>query len=347
MPPVHASPRARRDSLDSRAMHALLWDGTAARVISRDEPSLSPGRALVRMTRAGICNTDLEIAKGYMSFRGVLGHELVGVVVEGPDAWRRKRVVVEINFACGACVMCEQGLGRHCPARTVMGILGADGAFSETVSVPVANLHAVPDDIDDDHAVFAEPLAAAFEVTAQVTVTKGMRCVVLGDGKLGILVAQVLAGTGADVRVIGKHEEKLALLRAPRLRIGGVRSEIRTALFDAWSPENERADVVVEATGSARGFAAAVSATRPRGTLVQKSTVAGEMKLDLAPIVINELTVVGSRCGRFEPALAALGAGDIDVTPLISARFPLARAEQALTHAATAGTLKVLLENDD
>ncbi len=317
-------------------MHALLWNGTTATVISRDEPSLAPGRALVRMTRAGICNTDLEIAKGYMSFRGVLGHELVGVVVEGPDVWRGRRVVVEINFACGACAMCEQGLRRHCPTRTVMGILGADGAFSEIVSVPVANLHAVPDSIDDDHAVFAEPLAAAFEVLDQVAIAKGMSCVVLGDGKLGLLVAQVLARTGADVLLVGKHEEKLALLRS---------RGVRTALFDAWLPEKERADVVVEATGSARGFAAAISATRPRGTLVQKSTVAGALKLDLAPIVINELSVIGSRCGRFEPAIAALGAGDIDVTPLISARFPLARADEALARAASAGTLKVLLEN--
>lgn len=287
------------------------------------------------MTRAGVCNTDLEIAKGYMSFRGVLGHELVGVVVDGPEAWRGKRVVVEINFACGACASCEQGLGRHCPTRTVMGILGADGAFAELVSVPVANLHAVPDSIDDDHAVFAEPLAAAFEILDQVAITRGMRCVVLGDGKLGLLVSQVLANAGADVLAIGKHDEKLAL---PRAR------GIRTAMFDAWSPEKERADVVVEATGSARGFAAAVSATRPRGTLVQKSTVAGEVKLDLAPIVIHEISVVGSRCGRFEPALAALGANEIDVTPLVSARFPLARAEEALARAASPGTLKVLLE---
>jgi threonine dehydrogenase-like Zn-dependent dehydrogenase len=289
------------------------------------------------MTRAGVCNTDLEIAKGYMSFRGVLGHELVGVVVDGPDAWRGKRVVVEINFACGSCAACEQGLGRHCPSRTVMGILGADGAFSELVSVPVANLHAVPDGIDDDHAVFAEPLAAAFEVLDQVNVTRATRCVVLGDGKLGLLVSQVLARAGADVLTVGKHEEKLARLRA---------RGIRTTKFDAWSPEKERADVVVEATGSALGFMAAASATRPRGTLVLKSTVAGDVSLNMAPIVINELSVVGSRCGRFEPALEALGANDIDVSSLITARYPLARAEEALARAASAGTLKVLLRNE-
>ena len=318
-------------------MRALSWDGNLASVIERDAPKARPGHALVRMTRAGVCNTDLEIVKGYMSFRGVLGHELVGVVEEGPDAWRGKRVVVEINFACGTCEMCAQGLGRHCPTRTVMGILGADGAFADLVSVPVANLHLVPNAIDDDHAVFAEPLAAAFEILDQVAIPRGTRCVVLGDGKLGLLVAQVLALAGGDVLAVGKHEEKLALLEA---------RGIATTTFDTWTSRPiDRAAVVVEATGSAKGFAAAIEATKPRGTLVLKSTVAGDVALSLAPIVIHEISVVGSRCGRFAPALDALVAASIDVTPLISARRPLARADEALRLAAAPGTLKVLLES--
>jgi threonine dehydrogenase-like Zn-dependent dehydrogenase len=284
-----------------------------------------------------------------MGFRGVLGHELVGVVVDGPDAWRGKRVVSEINFACGACASCAAGLGRHCPSRTVMGILGADGAFAELVSVPVANLHAVPDGVDDDRAAFAEPLAAAFEILDQVAVGAGTRAVVLGDGKLGLLVAQVLASAGADVLAVGKHEDKLAIL--------GARG-VRTTTFAAWlggggggagsgpAGRGELADVVVEATGSAKGFAAAVSATRPRGTLVLKSTVADAVPIDMAPLVINELSVVGSRCGRFSPALDALAARAVDVSPLVSARLPLSRADEALRLAATPGTLKVLLEND-
>jgi threonine dehydrogenase-like Zn-dependent dehydrogenase len=253
-------------------MRALSWDGTLATVIEREVPASRPGYALVRMTRAGICNTDLEIVKGYMSFRGVLGHELVGVVEDGPDAWRGKRVVAEINFACGTCESCQQGLGRHCPARTVMGILGADGAFADLVSVPLANLHALPDAIDDDHAVFAEPLAAAFEILDQVPIAPGTRCVVLGDGKLGLLVAQVLALAGGDVLAVGKHREKLALLSA---------RGIATTTFDVWSSRAiERAAVVVDATGSAKGFAAAVEATKPRGTLVLKSTVAHDVRID-------------------------------------------------------------------
>jgi threonine dehydrogenase-like Zn-dependent dehydrogenase len=319
-------------------MRALSWDGTLAAVIERDAPAIAPGHALVRMTRAGVCNTDLEIVKGYMSFRGVLGHELVGVVEEGPAAWRGKRVVAEINFACGTCAFCQEGLGRHCPTRTVMGILGADGAFADLVSVPIANLHAVPDALDDDHAVFAEPLAAAFEILDQVSIARGTRCVVFGDGKLGLLVSQVLALAGGDVLAVGKHEEKLALLSA---------RGIATTTFDTWSSRPiERAAVVVEATGSAKGFAAAVEATKPRGTLVLKSTVAGDVPMSLAPIVIHEISVVGSRCGRFAPALDALAAASIDVTPLVSARRPLARADEALRLAAEPGVLKVLLEAD-
>jgi threonine dehydrogenase-like Zn-dependent dehydrogenase len=315
-------------------MRALSWDGTEARVLDRPDPALGPGMALVRMHRAGVCNTDLEIVQGYMGYRGVLGHELVGTVIEGPEAWRGRRVTAEINFACGACALCGQGLGRHCPTRTVMGILGADGAFAELVAVPVANLHEVPEAVSDDAAAFIEPLAAAYEILEQTHVRPGMRCLVLGDGKLGLLVAEVLFTTGAEVLAVGKHPEKLAIL---------ARRGIATSTLDAW--KRDQADLVVEATGSARGLALAVEATRPRGTLILKSTVAGATEMHMAPLVINEITVIGSRCGSFAPAIRGLASGAVDVTPLISARLPLARADEALRLAAQPGVLKVLIEN--
>ena len=316
-------------------MRALHFDGTQARLTDRPPPAAAPGSALLRMIRAGVCNTDLEITKGYMAYQGILGHELLGRVIDGPPVWRGKRVAAEINFACGACPTCVKKLGRHCPARTVMGILGADGAFAEVVAVPVANLHEVPDTVSDDHAVFIEPHAAAFEITEQVHIQPGMECLVLGDGKLGLLAAQVLFSTGADVLAVGKHVQKLALLE---------RRGIRTALLDSW--DRAPADLVVEATGTAAGFATAVLATRPRGTLVQKSTVAGTIELSLAPLVINEITLVGSRCGSFAPAIRALSSGSVDVSGLISAKLPLSEAERALKLAASPGVLKVLIEND-
>jgi threonine dehydrogenase-like Zn-dependent dehydrogenase len=316
-------------------MLALFFDGDKARVTDRPPPSASPDMALIRMSRAGICNTDLEITKGYMGYRGVLGHELTGRVVEGPSAWLGKRVAAEINFACGACPACARRLGRHCPTRTVMGILGADGAFAELVAVPVSNLHEVPDAVSDDHAAFIEPLAAAFEILEQVHVEPGAACVVLGDGKLGLLVAQVLFQAGAEVLVVGKHPDKLA-----RARDRGI----RTVTQDAFT--GEPADLVVEATGTAKGFEAAVRSTRPRGTLVLKSTVAAAAEMRLAPLVINEITVKGSRCGSFPPAIRALASGSIDVSGLISAKLPLREAERALALAASPGVLKVLLENE-
>ena len=314
-------------------MRALVWDGIAARVTDRPEPIPTSAMAVVRVTRAGICNTDLELVKGYMDFRGVLGHEFTGTVEAGPSEWRGKRVVGEINFACGACPTCERGLGRHCPHRRVMGILNADGAFAEFVAVPVNTLHRVPDGVDDDLAVFTEPLAAAFEILEQVDIQPGTECVVLGDGKLGLLLAQVLFQAGAHVLAVGKHTEKLGILR---------RRGIPTVLAGDW--DRAPADVVVEATGSASGFTTAVSATRPRGTLVLKSTVAGPAPLNLAPVVITEITIVGSRCGRFEPALRALEVGSIDVRSLISAQRSLEAGVDALQLATAPGVLKVLLD---
>jgi threonine dehydrogenase-like Zn-dependent dehydrogenase len=314
-------------------LKALHLDARRARVVDHPPPEPGVGDALVRVMLAGVCNTDLELVKGYLGFRGVLGHEFVGEVAEGPPEWRGRRVVGEVNFACGTCDTCERGLPRHCPSRTVMGISGADGAIAEYVRVPVANLHAVPDSVADSRAVFTEPLAAAFEILEQVEVEPGADCLVLGDGKLGLLVAQVLQSAGARVLAVGHHRDKLDLL---------ARHGIETALESEWTPAP--CGLVVEATGSARGFAAAVAATRPRGTLVLKSTLSEHPKVDLAPLVIHEIRVVGSRCGPFAPALRALADGSVDVDGLVDVRIPLAHATDALEHAARPGARKVLVE---
>jgi threonine dehydrogenase-like Zn-dependent dehydrogenase len=314
-------------------MRALYWDGTTAKVVDRPAPVAGPGTAVVRVLWAGVCNTDLELTRGYLSFKGILGHEFVGQVVEGPAEWMNKRVVGEINFGCGACPDCARGLARHCARRTVMGILDADGAFAERIEVPVENLHAVPEGVRDEAAVFVEPLAAAFEILEQVHVHAGMDCVVLGDGKLGLLVAQVLHTTGARVLAVGKHAPNLGILS----KLG-----IATARADGWS--KKKADLVVEATGSAEGFDAAVAVTRPRGTLVLKSTVAGQRPMSLASVVVQEITLVGSRCGSFAPALRALATGSVEVEGLIGGRVKLKDAEKALAMAARSGTLKVLID---
>lgn len=314
-------------------MQALYWDGKRLRFQRKyPTPRATEQLALVRVRLAGICSTDLQILKGYMGFHGVPGHEFVGEVHEGPPGLIGQRVVGEINFACGACELCRQGLGRHCPTRKVMGILNADGCFAEYLAVPATNLHLVPDGVDDEAAVFSEPLAAAFEILEQVHIPPTAEIVVFGDGKLGLLCAQVLQLTGARVRVIGKHEGKLQILR---------KSGIEAMLLAAW--RSEQADIVVEATGSAAGLALAMTAVRPRGVLVLKSTVAQQHFVSLAPVVINEITVIGSRCGCFSPALQALARKSIAVSSLISRIFPLAEGVDALRHAARPGQLKVLL----
>lgn len=300
---------------------------TASRLGFGDNPT-----ALIKVHLAGICSTDLQIFKGYMDFQGVAGHEFVGSVVEGPQELLRERVVGEINFACGRCDYCHRGLGRHCPSRSVMGILGADGAFAEFVSVPVTNLHVVPASVSDEEAVLTEPLAAAFEILEQVQFNPGDEVLVLGDGKLGNLCAQVLRLTGANVTALGKHEDKLKLIK---------RSGVRTMLLSDW--QSKPFDVVVEATGSASGLELAMSAIRPRGTLVLKSTIAGEHRVSLAPLVINEITVVGSRCGIFPPALEALSEKTISVTPMIEKIYPLSEGIEAVAHAGKPGARKILL----
>ena len=315
-------------------MRALVFDQQLRLDTSYPEPTPAAGEAVIRVTISGICNTDIEITKGYMGFRGVLGHEFVGVVEQADDtAWVGRRVVGEINCPCGQCETCRAGMTNHCPHRTVLGIAGRDGAFAERLCLPLANLHEVPDAVSDEDAVFVEPLAAAFEILEQVRIGPGQRVAVLGDGKLGLLVAQVLTGTGCELAAIGRHASKLGLLRA---------KGIRTALV-ADAPAGPF-DVVVECTGAAAGFEAALGMLRPRGTLVLKSTVSAGAALDLAPVVVDEITVVGSRCGPFPPAIDALEHRAVSVRELITARYPLSEAARAFEHARQKGVVKVLLQ---
>jgi len=318
-------------------MLAFVLDEKGPRMSpDQPEPEPGPGEVVVRVLRAGVCNTDLELARGYMDFEGVLGHEFVGQALEGPLAG--KRVVAGINFGCGRCAWCEGGLERHCPSRRVMGILGANGAMAERVAVPAANLRVVPDGIDDDAAVFAEPVAAACEILDQLEAANGpleaeTPALVFGAGKLGPLIAQVLAGAGYDVGLVGRHLDSVAWL-----------ADRGITLMD--SPPADRRPLVVEATGSIEGLRAAVAATSPRGTLVLKTTVAGKHQIELAPIVIDEITLLGSRCGRMEAALERLASGEVATAGLIDASYDLREAQSAFERAAARGTRKVLLRGD-
>jgi threonine dehydrogenase-like Zn-dependent dehydrogenase len=301
----------------------------------RPRPEPPPGEARVRVLRAGVCNTDLELVKGYYPYAGIPGHEFVGRVEAAPGAevWIGKRVVGEINAVCGDCPTCRAGRKTHCERRTVLGIVKRDGAFAEYLSLPVANLHEVPDGVPDEVAVFTEPLAAALQVREQVRVGPGDRVVVIGSGKLGNLVAQALGLTGCGLLVIGRNSATLGLLAARGLRTG----------TGADMPER-RADVVVECTGNPEGLTLALRAVRPRGTVVLKSTYHGQATLDLARVVVDEITLMGSRCGPFAPALALLALGQVEVRPLVEGRYPLSDATAAFDHAARPGALKVLVE---
>lgn len=308
-------------------MRGLYVEGGAIRFrTDLDPPEPRPGEVRVRVLRAGVCATDLALVRGYMDFRGIPGHEFVGLALEGELAGRR--VVGEINAACGRCERCRAGLGRHCAQRTVLGILGRPGAFAQELVLPEANLHAVPEGVSDEAATFAEPLAAAFEIAEQVALAPGMDALVLGDGRLGLLCAQVLAVQGVSVALRGRHPERRALLGAGCAYEDEPRADY---------------DLVVEATGDPASLAAALAAVRPRGTVVLKTTSEGRASLDLAPLVVDEITVVGSRCGPFPPALAALAAGTVAVEPMIAARYPLGRGPEAFEQAARRGVLKVLL----
>lgn len=315
-------------------MRALVFDRDLSYREDYPEPEPSAGEALVRVLSAGICSTDIEIVKGYMGFRGVPGHEFVGVVEACRDAELvGKRVVGEINAGCGACAFCNGGLENHCPQRTVLGILGRDGAFAELLTLPAKNLHLIPDSIADEEAVFVEPLAAAFEITGQVAMEGEKSVCVLGDGRIGLLVSQVLSLTGCDVTVAGRHRDKLSILDARGLR---------TAL--APDLEGRSFDCVVDCTGSPSGMEAAFGLVRPRGTIVVKTTVAGKRQIDLNRVVIDEVTIIGSRCGPFGPAIRALEERSVDVRPLVTRTFHLEQGIEAFGYAVRKGVLKVILD---
>jgi len=318
-------------------MKALRYENGSLRVAEVAAPGPA-GEALVRVRVSGICNTDLEIARGYAGFEGTLGHEFVGVVERAPGAegLEGKRVVGEINAGCGRCALCAAGDPRHCPERTVLGIVGRDGAHAEFLRLPAANLLPVPDEVADERAVFAEPLAAACGILERARVEPGMSVAVVGDGKLGLLCAQALKVlTGARVVLVGRHPSKLD--------IAGRRGVETVTAEDLPRSAGRAFDVAVEASGSPAGLRAALGLLRPRGTLVLKSTFHGATELDAAPVVVDEISIVGSRCGRFPPALDLLARDALDVDSLIHDEFPLARGLDAMRRAAEPGVLKVLL----
>jgi alcohol dehydrogenase len=305
-------------------MKALVFDG---RLSYRDDypvPTPAPGEVLVRVHRAGICNTDIEITKGYMNYRGVLGHEFVGSLPDG------SRIVGEINVADGTCDTCRRGDPTHCGQRSVLGILNRDGAMAEYLALPAGNLHRVPDAVTDVQAAFVEPLAAALEITDRLHLRPSQRVAIIGDGKLGLLVAQVLQLTGCDLHVIGRHARKLEILRRRGI-----------PLLDNLAECEGRFDVLVDCSGQASGFELARRLLRPRGTLVLKSTFHGAQETMMAPMVIDEITVVGSRCGPFEPALRLLERQLIEVETLLDAEYSIEQGREAFTYAMAPGTLKV------
>ena len=313
-------------------MRALVVDGPH-QIAARDVPFTAvAGECTVRVSMAGICGTDLHLLEGYAEFAGIPGHEFVGVVEEVSDVrdrgWIGRRVVGDINVGCGGCVTCRAGVKEHCPQRSVLGIRGRAGAFAEYLSLPSANLHAVPDSIDDDAAVFVEPVAAACRILEQVQLTPSSRVAILGDGRMGLLVAQVLRAVSAHVIVVGRHHHKLAVARSLGLE---------TAPADAIT---DRFDVVVDVTGRADGLQRALDLVRPRGTVVMKTTAHGEAPFTAWPVVVNEVTLVGSRCGPFATAIAHLASGAVDVRPLIAGVAPLDDYASAFDTAR--GALKVL-----
>ena len=320
-------------------MKAVVFDEGLKLVNDYEKPVPEKGEALIKVTLAGICNTDYEITKGYMGYKGILGHEAVGVVVDvnGEDkSLIGKRVVSEISYGCKEpdCKYCAEKLYRHCPSRYTLGIWRKDGCFAEYFTMPTEVLFEVPDNVPDEQAVFVEPLAAACEITEQLHIKPYEKVIVLGDGKLGLITALTFNAQNIDVILVGKHQNKLDIAKA---------QGVETKLLNDLKIEKIY-DVVVEATGSISGFETALALTKPRGTLVLKSTVAASKEFNLAPIVIDEITVLGSRCGQFAPALRLLKSGKIDFSPLISARYKADDAIEAFEKNKEKETLKVLLE---
>ena len=322
-------------------MKALVVDSSGAlRLQSVPVPPLPPGECRVAVRMVGICRTDLELVKGYMGFEGIPGHEFTGTVVEGSERLMGRRVVGEINAACGHCAACARGMSRHCAERTVLGIYKRPGAFAETLTLPAENLIPIPDHISDEEAVFVEPLAAALEIFEQLHVPPGARMLVIGDGKLGLLIAQVCAHAGARVTLFGRHEKKLALSRRWGVEAVEHRDFDRAALTFA-----QRFPFVAECTGTPSALADAVAFTAPRGTLILKSTYAPTHppQIDWAKLVIDEITVMGSRCGPFAPAVRLLAQGKIDVRALIDHRKTLEQGVEAFELAGKQGVLKVVV----
>lgn len=313
-------------------MRAVVFDGNLRLDVSYPHPVPDGEQALLKLRLAGICNTDMELMRGYMGFSGVLGHEFVAEVVQGAPEWLGRRVVGEINVTSGTCAMCDAGIPSQCFHRTTVGINGHQGAFSDYMALKTVNLYAVPDTVSDEAAVFVEPLAAACQILEATHVQPRERVVVVGAGKLGLLCAQVLRLTGADVSVIVRRDRPRQLLEK-----WGIKAVSRAEVA------SKSADVVVDCTGTAEGFAEALDVVRPRGRIVLKSTYASLPQADLTRVVIDEVQLIGSRCGPFAAALRLLDAGLIDVASMIDARYPLERVHEAFDHAQRDGTLKVLL----
>lgn len=322
-------------------MKAIKFDG-ALKLIDDAPVQRREGEALVQVLSAGICNTDLEIVKGYAGFHGILGHEFVGRVVESDDArLTGRRVVGEINVGCNECDLCLKGDSRHCNRRTVIGIKGRDGAFAEFISLPARNLVRVPDSLPDEAAVFAEPLAAACQILEQVPIDSSSSVAVIGDGKLAQAIIRVLAQTGCKPTVIGKHEHKLELagsVGARCVKLNGAVDDVKELIDDIKKP-----DVVIEASGSPTGLPLALGLVKPKGVIVLKSTHHAETTLALSQVVVNEVTIVGSRCGRLSPAIELLTSGRVDLSPLVSAQFRLEDGLKAFERAGSPDTMKVLL----
>lgn len=317
-----------------KAMRAVVFDKGLKYCPAYPTPAPARGEALVRVTACGICNTDLEIIRGYSGFTGILGHEFCGIV-ESAGSMKGKRVVGEINLGCRDCEMCRAGLSNHCGNRTVLGIVSKNGAMADYLTLPLENLHEIPENVTDKEAVFVEPLAAAMQILEQVKPEPGLRVLVMGDGKLGILCALALSLACNNVRLSGKHSAKLDIARS--LGINAVHRDGIDQVFD----------LVVEATGAQNGLQEAIGRVRPRGRVVLKSTVAEQSSLHLFPIVVNEISILGSRCGPFPRAIAALQEKRINVLPLLTASYPIEQALEAFARAAAGDAIKILLTLDN
>lgn len=318
-------------------MRAVVFDNGLKLDKNYAKPSPRKGEALIKVNTIGICNTDYEITKGYMGYKGVLGHEFTGVVEEinaDDKSLLNKRVVGEINCGCGECEWCNQGLERHCPNRSTLGIWQREGCFAEYVCLPVKNLLEIPENVSDEEAVFTEPLAAALEILEQIHIPPYKKIAVLGDGKLGLMIALALNAAGLDLILIGKHENKLEIAQ---------KQGVKTKLLSDVEIKKEF-DFVVEATGSISGFETSLALTKPRGTLILKSTIAASKEFNFAPVVVDEITIVGSRCGQFAPALRLLESGRIDVKPLISDIFELDESIAAFERNKEKSSIKVIVK---